>query len=345
MTAGREKRRLNVLEYHNIQSAIRPHEHDLPEPLLPEKYTQQSDVDEDCEREKPSHSSLSHDQLSCILSWTPSPTTAVLEVTNLESDSIRTFFKWNEGGAPGAGGLVGGAAPPPGDRGAPAAACLPASRRRALHTSHAPIRVCDPPPIPRPATPGRPQLHPCPPRLAPHSFFPAAPAPATTRAPVAKAIPAPPPLLVADEPRPLTVDRRPAAKALPVATRFESDSDKHLREKDQQELFRKQAESAHYAFDSSVDDGIMGHSHVRQEVRDGLKLSGAYSYSDGFYRRTVHYEADENGYRVIKQESEPIGDGPELDLHGTAKVSSNVAGVTNQYVITADDISELHEKH
>ncbi len=33
---------------------------------------------------------------------------------------------------------------------------------------------------------------------------------------------------------------------------------------------------------------------------DGLALKGVYSYSDGFYKRTVHYVADENGYRVIK---------------------------------------------
>lgn len=34
--------------------------------------------------------------------------------------------------------------------------------------------------------------------------------------------------------------------------------------------------------------------------RDGLSLTGMYSYSDGFFRRTVHYAADEGGYRVTK---------------------------------------------
>lgn len=62
----------------------------------------------------------------------------------------------------------------------------------------------------------------------------------------------------------------------------------------------EQAKNAHYSFDSSVKDTINGHSHTRQETRDGLSLSGSYSYNDGFFQRTVHYEADENGYRVTK---------------------------------------------
>lgn len=62
----------------------------------------------------------------------------------------------------------------------------------------------------------------------------------------------------------------------------------------------EQNRSAKYAFNSVVSDTIFDNSHVREEVRDGLKLAGLYSYSDGFYKRTVHYVADENGYRVIK---------------------------------------------
>jgi hypothetical protein len=31
-----------------------------------------------------------------------------------------------------------------------------------------------------------------------------------------------------------------------------------------------------------------------------FKVNGSYSYSDGFVLRTVEYQADENGYRVIK---------------------------------------------
>lgn len=67
------------------------------------------------------------------------------------------------------------------------------------------------------------------------------------------------------------------------------------------ELIRKkQAENAKYSFQTSVTDTINDHQIIRQEMRDGLKLTGAYSYSDGFYKRTVFYEADENGYRVVK---------------------------------------------
>lgn len=62
----------------------------------------------------------------------------------------------------------------------------------------------------------------------------------------------------------------------------------------------ERSKNAHYSFDSSVQDTINGHSHTRQETRDGLSLRGSYSYSDGFFQRTVHYEADEGGYRVTK---------------------------------------------
>lgn len=72
---------------------------------------------------------------------------------------------------------------------------------------------------------------------------------------------------------------------------------------DKEELRRfneEQAKSAHYSFDSSISDSINDHSISRAETRDGLLLKGMYSYSDGFFKRTVFYEADENGYRVVK---------------------------------------------
>jgi hypothetical protein len=68
----------------------------------------------------------------------------------------------------------------------------------------------------------------------------------------------------------------------------------------EEELFQKQAKNAKYFFDSALNDNIMDNTQIRQEKRDGLELSGLYSYSDGFYKRTVHYEADEHGYRVTK---------------------------------------------
>lgn len=39
---------------------------------------------------------------------------------------------------------------------------------------------------------------------------------------------------------------------------------------------------------------------TRSETREGTALTGMFSYSDGFFKRTVHYRADENGYRVTK---------------------------------------------
>jgi hypothetical protein len=68
----------------------------------------------------------------------------------------------------------------------------------------------------------------------------------------------------------------------------------------EEELFQEQARNAKYSFDSTINDTIMDNNQVRQEKRDGLALTGLYSYTDGFYRRTVHYKADENGYRVTK---------------------------------------------
>lgn len=53
-----------------------------------------------------------------------------------------------------------------------------------------------------------------------------------------------------------------------------------------------------YQFSSDVEDHINDLTQQRSETRDGLLVKGSYSYSDGYYRRTVNYEADENGYRV-----------------------------------------------
>lgn len=102
------------------------------------------------------------------------------------------------------------------------------------------------------------------------------------------------------------------------------------------EELEDQAKSAYYKFGTSIHDTINDHEHVRQEVREGLALKGMYSYSDGFFRRTVHYEADEGGYRVVKEEIEPIGDGegPKFNPKGQAAVKSTLTG---DYSITVDD--------
>lgn len=60
------------------------------------------------------------------------------------------------------------------------------------------------------------------------------------------------------------------------------------------------ARNAQYSFATAVDDGIQDQSQIRQETRDGTKVTGTYAYSDGYFKRTVNYEADENGYRVVR---------------------------------------------
>ncbi|CAO1432015.1 unnamed protein product [Diamesa serratosioi] len=106
----------------------------------------------------------------------------------------------------------------------------------------------------------------------------------------------------------------------------------------------EQSRNAYYTFDTSVQDTINDHEHVRSEQRDGLALKGMYSYSDGFFRRTVHYEADEGGYRVVKEEIEPVGDGkgPKYNPDGQAEVKSSLSG---DYSITVDDFRAPISRH
>lgn len=87
-----------------------------------------------------------------------------------------------------------------------------------------------------------------------------------------------------------------------------------------------------------MHDTINDHEHVRQETREGLALKGMYSYSDGFFRRTVHYVADEGGYRVVKEEIQPIndGDGPKFNPKGHAEVVASYLD-SSKYSITVDD--------
>lgn len=107
------------------------------------------------------------------------------------------------------------------------------------------------------------------------------------------------------------------------------------------EELEEQAKSAYYNFDTSVHDTINDHMHVRSETREGLALKGMYSYGDGFFKRTVYYEADEGGYRVIKEEVEPIaGNGPQFNPKGQADVRSTLTG---DYVIGIEDF-KLNKK-
>lgn len=46
---------------------------------------------------------------------------------------------------------------------------------------------------------------------------------------------------------------------------------------------------------------------------------------------------------VFREEIEPIGSGPQVNLDGDAVVSTNIGGVNNMYSITAADIQQLRE--
>ncbi|KAL7011961.1 hypothetical protein ACKWTF_014531 [Chironomus riparius] len=128
---------------------------------------------------------------------------------------------------------------------------------------------------------------------------------------------------------------RQQVEALPATTQETTERVRTTTAELTSEELEHQAKSAHYEFGTSVRDTINDHEHVRQEVRDGLTLKGMYSYSDGFFRRTVHYEADEGGYRVTKEEIQPItGDGPKFNPKGQADVKSTLSG---DYSITVDD--------
>ncbi|XP_018330739.1 uncharacterized protein LOC108740774 [Agrilus planipennis] len=93
----------------------------------------------------------------------------------------------------------------------------------------------------------------------------------------------------------------------------------------------EQNRNARYQFNNDVDDQIQDLTQSRQETREGLKVTGKYSYSDGFVKRTVFYEADDKGYRVTATESVPLGNGPQFNPSGTASVSMAQHGKSLSY--------------
>ncbi|KAF5286196.1 hypothetical protein FQA39_LY16366 [Lamprigera yunnana] len=129
----------------------------------------------------------------------------------------------------------------------------------------------------------------------------------------------------------------------PRGHKFQSNPNSNIANDYEEMIFREQAANAKYSFTSQIDDSINGNQHEREEERDGLAVKGKYSYSDGYVKRTVFYEADENGYRVVKEEEEPLGNGPQIDPNGHADVRSFVAGNALQYSITAADIQDPHK--
>ncbi|XP_034477370.1 uncharacterized protein LOC117783910 [Drosophila innubila] len=108
------------------------------------------------------------------------------------------------------------------------------------------------------------------------------------------------------------------------------------------ELERIQNESAQYSFDSGIKDGINDGIFDREESRDGQKILDKYSTSDGYGMRTVHYLVDENGYRVVKEEVEIIGEGPVFNSEGQADVQGSLFGKYS-IMLNSDD-SDKHFK-
>lgn len=154
-------------------------------------------------------------------------------------------------------------------------------------------------------------------------------------------IPTPPPAIIRQTTTTETPDEEDEEENIPLAALrnrgiiITTEGPRSTTESLTSEEEEDQAKSAHYNFNTSVRDTINDHEHVRSEVRDGLKLTGMYSYSDGFFKRTVHYQADENGYRVTNEEVTPIvGEGPKFNPKGTADVKNTLAG---DYSITVGD--------
>lgn len=156
---------------------------------------------------------------------------------------------------------------------------------------------------------------------------------ALNQRPIVVAIPSEP---VVDTSVVRSTQNRQKIVALPPVSQTTEQPRRTTTEQATSEELEDQAKSAYYKFGTSVHDTINDHEHVRHEVREGLALKGMYSYSDGFFRRTVHYEADEGGYRVVKEEIQPIGDGegPKFNPKGQADVRSSLTG---DYSITVGD--------
>ncbi|KAH8299418.1 hypothetical protein KR044_001285 [Drosophila immigrans] len=128
--------------------------------------------------------------------------------------------------------------------------------------------------------------------------------------------------------------------SLLVSVAFAAPLNDDIDQEEKLRLEKEQNESAQYAFGSQVRDGINDGEIQREETRDGTKVSGFYSYYDGFVKRKVHYEADENGYRVVKDDMEVVGDGPVFNPQGQADVEGSLIG---KYSIKLDNSDQ--DKH
>ncbi|XP_037712849.1 uncharacterized protein LOC119549142 isoform X2 [Drosophila subpulchrella] len=119
-------------------------------------------------------------------------------------------------------------------------------------------------------------------------------------------------------------------------SRDETDAERAERE----DYEKYQNENAQYSFNSKVDDKINDGQITRTEEREGGTVRGSYSYFDGFVKRKVEYIADKDGYRVLKDEMEDVGNGPQFNPEGQADVEGSLIG---KYSIKLDKDDE--EKH
>ncbi|EDV56021.1 cuticle protein 7 [Drosophila erecta] len=95
---------------------------------------------------------------------------------------------------------------------------------------------------------------------------------------------------------------------------------------EREEYEKYQNENAQYSFNSKVDDNINDGQISRTEEREGGTVRGSYSYFDGYVKRRVEYVADQNGYRVVKDEMEDVGNGPTFNPDGIAEVEGSLIG-------------------
>jgi hypothetical protein len=133
--------------------------------------------------------------------------------------------------------------------------------------------------------------------------------------------------------------------ALPLTARDETLTTEELKALEEERIALEQARSAHYKFSTSIQDRISDLTNVREEVRDGLNVKGSYTSKDGYFERTIHYVADDKGYRVVKEVVTPLNvDGPKIDPHGTAQVRVDINGAGMSYAIKAVPETEVEDK-
>ncbi|XP_045465793.1 uncharacterized protein LOC123674767 isoform X1 [Harmonia axyridis] len=139
----------------------------------------------------------------------------------------------------------------------------------------------------------------------------------------------------------IKVTTMPQKKSVPF--RSSGHNTRRLNEEFVHKPLTSQSTGIKYSFTSDIQDEINGNLHKRQESREGNKVSGSYTYEDGYFRRTVYYIADEKGYRVIREDVKEIGDGPLYNPEGSAKFHANIAGKKVDYQITTRDIMRMPE--